>query len=374
MSQISCRVLKFFKFCCQDCKEDWEIPIKVIDYCVGSISLISDFIEFLKETWKVGFAGIIGYMNAISHVLDFRRMDDASLNQAFTAAEIYIERVKKTLAKKMRCEWNVVLSIEHLSNIGCWASLQEMQSVVPYHADRFAQIIINASSTVTNKPAPHDLSFCTAFLTVVFFLLVKATRPMTFQYLTVTMFKNIDSTGVIDQTKFKTQEKYGFDTLIFSDHVQHIVNGYISCIRPHLNPMCDFILINKNGKRIDRIGDIFGRLVYQAIGKYINPTRYRQVIETESVERLTVEEQQVLSLDQKHTSFVAKVHYQKLQSRNIAAKGKQLMEKLSNTNPIEVSTNHLEEQVENVEEASNSNFDHEMNTETITEMRTIWKC
>ena len=327
-SQISCRVLKFFKFCCQDCSADWEIPVKVIDYCIGSISLLSNFIELLKEEWQVGFAGTIGYMNSISHVLDFRRMDDISLNQAFTASEIYIERVKKTLAKKMRCEWNVLLSVEHLSTIGCWASLQEMQKVVPYHADRFAQILINSSSS-KHKPPSHDLSFCSAFLTVVFFLLVKATRPMTFQYLTVTMFKSIDSDGVIDQTKFKTQEKYGFDTLIFSDQVQHIVNGYISCIRPHLNPVCDFILVTKNGTQLDRLGEIFGRLVYQAIGKYINPTRYRQIIETESVEKLTVEEQQILSLDQKHTSFVAKIHYQKLKSRNIATKGKQLMEKLS---------------------------------------------
>ncbi|MEO0688586.1 MAG: hypothetical protein AAFY76_26875, partial [Cyanobacteria bacterium J06649_11] len=225
-------------------------------------------------------------------------------------------------------------SVENLSSIGCWTSLEEMQRVLPYHADRFAQIILNASSPVSNEAQPpHDLSFCTAFLIVVFFLLVKATRPMTFQFLTVAMFKNIDSSGMIDQTKFKTQERYGFDTLIFSDRVKHIVNGYISCIRPHLNPMCDFILVTKNGKQIDRIGDIFGRLVFQAIGKYINPTRYRQIIETESIEKLSVEEQQVLSLDQKHTSFVAKVHYQKMKSRNIAAKGKQLIEKFSTSNP-----------------------------------------
>ena len=49
----------------------------------------------------------------------------------------------------------------------------------------------------------------------------------------------------------------------------------------------------------------------------------------ESVKKLTVEEQEVLSLDQKHTSFVAKIHYQKLKSRKIATIGKQLMEKLS---------------------------------------------
>ena len=70
-SQMSCRVLKFSKFCCQDCSADWEILVKVIDYCIGSISLLSNFIEFLKEEWHVGFVGTIGYMNSILHVLDF---------------------------------------------------------------------------------------------------------------------------------------------------------------------------------------------------------------------------------------------------------------------------------------------------------------
>jgi hypothetical protein len=76
------------------------------------------------------------------------------------------------------------------------------------------------------------------------------------------------------------------------------------------------------------MSDIFGRMVFQAIGKYIHPTRYRQIIETESSSRLASEEQKILSLDQKHTSEVAKVHYQKHQSRVIAEKGKELMEKL----------------------------------------------
>ena len=76
--------------------------------------------------------------------------------------------------------------------------------------------------------------------------------------------------------------------------------------------------------------DVFGRIVYQAIGKYINPTRYRQIIETESVIHLDINDQQSLSRDQKHTSNVAKVHYQKLKSRDVAEQGKACMGKLRN--------------------------------------------
>ena len=40
-------------------------------------------------------------------------------------------------------------------------------------------------------------------------------------------------------------------------------------------------------------------LVYQAIKKHINPTRYRQIVETESSDKLTLEEQEIISEDQK---------------------------------------------------------------------------
>ena len=99
-TQISCRLSKYLKFCCQDCCSSWDIPLKVIDYCIGSVSSISDFISYLKETWNVGNAGIIGYMNSISHVLDYRRVGEGDVCQSLVASEIYIERVKKTFAKK----------------------------------------------------------------------------------------------------------------------------------------------------------------------------------------------------------------------------------------------------------------------------------
>ena len=62
-------------------------------------------------------------------------------------------------------------------------------------------------------------------------------------------------------------------------------------------------------------------LVHQAIGK--NPTRYRQIIETESSDILTLDEQGAISEDQKHSSTVAKVFYKKKQSRLVTIGGQQ---------------------------------------------------
>ena len=90
-------------------------------------------------------------------------------------------------------------------------------------------------------------------------------------------------------------------------------------------------MICRNGKQISKLSNIFGRVVFLAIGKYINPTRYRQIIETESAEKLTLDEQTCLSEDQKHTSNVAKIHYQKLRSENIAMKARSCLEKLQDS-------------------------------------------
>ena len=87
----------------------------------------------------------------------------------------------------------------------------------------------------------------------------------------------------------------------------------------------------RNGKQISKLSNIFGRVAFLAIGKYINPARYSQIIEIESAEKLTPDEQTCLSEDQKHTSNVAKIHYQKLRSGNIAMKVKSCLEKLQDS-------------------------------------------
>jgi hypothetical protein len=56
------------------------------------------------------------------------------------------------------------------------------------------------------------------------------------------------------------------------------------------------------------------------------------------VQILNVEEQKLVSEDQKHSSNVARVHYQKLRSRDVAIKGKTCMEKLRGLHGAEMDT------------------------------------
>ena len=74
--------------------------------------------------------------------------------------------------------------------------------------------------------APHELSFATSFIVAVLFLMVKASRPMTYNHLTVKMIKSIGENGIINQTLSKTNEKYGFGSLLFPVDVLTLVTGY----------------------------------------------------------------------------------------------------------------------------------------------------
>lgn len=123
--------------------------------------------------------------------------------------------------------------------------------------------------------------------------------------------------------------RYLFDTVILSDDTIEIIDLYLEHIRPRLNPQCDFLLLSTNGTQFQSLTTAMTMLVHQAIGKHINPTRYRQIIETESSERLNIEEQHYISEDQKHSSTVAKIFYKKKQSRVVAIEGRKCMEKMT---------------------------------------------
>ncbi|WP_215897084.1 hypothetical protein, partial [Acinetobacter baumannii] len=81
-------------------------------------------------------------MNALSHMVDFRQVQansgDKSVN--FTATEIFLSRIKESLTKKMKAEWTTILSVEYLEKLNCWAKLDQLPHVIPYHSDKFTQI------------------------------------------------------------------------------------------------------------------------------------------------------------------------------------------------------------------------------------------
>ena len=153
---------------------------------------------------------------------------------------------------------------------------------------------------------------------------------MTYQHLTLRMFESAKriNDGMVDQKIFKTAKRYGFDSVYFDECSMDMIEKYIKYIRPLLTPICEYVLVNRNGKQFQKLTELFSVLVFEAIGKYIHPTRYRQIIHTQSCEVLLPSEQKWISEDQKHSSNVARVHYQKKPSQEVAMRGRWCMQKL----------------------------------------------
>ena len=233
--QIVNRCLKFLKFCCE---EEEELSFDVMDFSLCSPSLLFKFIDCLQEECKLGHGGKLGYIDAISELIDFRKINGASdgVLRKLSATELYLKRARKTVAKMMRLQWTQDLDVETLEAKGHWATMEELLEVVSFHLPRYEQTV----KTCQNEPRqvnPSDLTFATKFLATYLFIKVKGSRPMTYQYLTVEMVKAAKANGgFIDQKTFKTAGKYGFDSVILTDTSMQILDGYINFVRPLLKP------------------------------------------------------------------------------------------------------------------------------------------
>ena len=118
-----------------------------------------------------------------------------------------------------------------------------------------------------------EITFATRYLAIFLSIEVKGTRPMTYQYLTVGMCGKAKSNGgFVDETAFKMAKTYGFKSFILDKEGLQLIDEYIKYVRHLLNPLCDFLLVNRNSLQFAKLTDLMSKLVYDAIGKYIHPT------------------------------------------------------------------------------------------------------
>ena len=190
---------------------------------------------------------------------------------------------------------------------------------------------------------------------------------MSFQFMTIDMVQEANNNGgFIDQSNFKTSEQFHFDTLVLSQDVLDILNSYITHIRPLQYPKCDFAVVSTAGTQFTAMGNALSLLVLQAIGKYyINPTRYRQIAETESSNRLTPRERETISKDLKHSSHVAKRSYQKSLSREVAIAGSVCMQKLIGEDR-EAHTSALASEIRGLQEGESDSEEVDEKSENVS--------
>ena len=95
----------------------------------------------------VGQSGQVSYVASISDLLDFCKFNrpPASVLQNFAVTEVYVKRARKCLAKDMRSNWITKLDIETLESRRSWATLSEVQSVIPFHEEHYKSVSQSSS-------------------------------------------------------------------------------------------------------------------------------------------------------------------------------------------------------------------------------------
>ena len=137
--------------------------------------------------------------------MDFRKYKGISHNVMtnFCITEVSIKRGRKCMGKEVRLRLLNQLDIDSLKEQGSWASVKELQTVIPFHSKHYRNIL-EKCKTAPATISPADLIFATRFIATVLFIHVKGTRLMTYQYLTVEMFyKAKSSKGFIDQKSLR---------------------------------------------------------------------------------------------------------------------------------------------------------------------------
>ena len=350
--QIGRRAMKFLMASLGESEVERYVKEEYIDCCLGSPSVVIAFMHTITEDWGLTSSAALNYLKSMCDLLDFRKANGVSdaVLRTFTVTEVYLRRGKENLAKKKRLQYSRNLDLESLIARDSWASIEEMEAVIPYHTPKFKSILEKCVDKDT-RPTVSEFAFATRFIAAFLFLRVKCSRPMTYQFITLDMLQKAKTNGgFIDQTLFKTHQKYTFDTVIIGDSEMQILESYTKTIRPMLNPTCDYLLVSTTGRQYNSFTSAMTLLVNEAIGKYINPPRYRQIVETESAEKLQQAEREIISKDQKHSSTVAKISYRKQLSRDVAIQGKECMEKI-----VGASRKQTTEQLANIFSDINKN-------------------
>ena len=307
-TQAAKRSMKYLMYCVDDYRQGDLAEVSLIDCCICSPGLLMDFLQGITTHWGLKSSGALAYLQSVTDLCDFRKCSGLSddILRSMAVTEVYLRRSKATLYRKKNIEYSRNLDLESLIARNSWADIPQMESVIPFHTEEFTGIIKKVRAD-PDSVSISEISFATKFVISFLFLRVKCTRPMSIRFLTTQMIQNAPKNDYfVHQSMFKTAGQFAFDSLKFNEDTLHVLNTYIETIRPLCKPKeeCDYVILTTNGTQYTAIGTAMSLLCYQAIKKHISPTRYRMIIESMSKEKLSKEEQEIISQDQKHKRYI----------------------------------------------------------------------
>jgi hypothetical protein len=132
----------------------------------------------------------------------------------------------------MRSHWTTDLDIASLESRRSWATLAELQTVIPFHLQRYKTILeleCRKKSFVTST----DLTFATRFVAVFMYAVFM-------EWWIKQFLKRRKDTDSILFTSTKSAWKFSKN---------HLGNSHVQYVRPLLKPQCEYLLLNRSGSQ-----------------------------------------------------------------------------------------------------------------------------
>ena len=106
--------------------------------------------------------------------MDFRKFSRPPGNVLcdFSITDIYIKRAKRLVSRNMRVQGIKDHDVDSLEDKGNWASIEELQTVIPFHKEHFEDIL-NRCKESSSSILSSELTFATRYLAVFLFIEVK---------------------------------------------------------------------------------------------------------------------------------------------------------------------------------------------------------
>ena len=177
-TQQARRGMKFLMYALGEPSTDATLTNEFVDCCLGTPSVIITFLQSMEEKWELSYSASLNYMRAVNDLMDFRKSAGVTDNvlRSFTVTEVYLRRGIGNIARKKKINYSRNLDLEQLIARNSWATIEEMEKVIPHHAPKFQNIV--RSIKETGSASLSDIAFATRFIITFLFLRVKCTRPV----------------------------------------------------------------------------------------------------------------------------------------------------------------------------------------------------
>jgi len=304
------------------------------------------FRKALVEEHGLKWSAVVKYSLALTHFLNYLRGTDLTSDQR--------ARVERTLATLEASRKNASSAARsQLRRSGSREQREAQKTLVPIETmNKVAERLMGRTAELTQRIEREGGAAVVSMAEAAFFRMstvfklfhdAKITRRMIYSSLTLADWRALprrDGCKYLQSDSFKTSKTYGMDTVIFPVDLERQIDVYIGSFRPVLasgraadapwsDEDRDALWLNTNGKRlVDLSQDISAafRLVDPKL--HINITSLRMSQQTAAREKLDPKAVEEVVRNSRHSSMVAQLHYEKIDSYEVAKRGMEHQQQL----------------------------------------------